>query len=129
MQAFSVPANVKIAFWYEDSINKNGPDYDKNKQYVEQYKDYVDQYFITTDVNNIETSIPKKKLNFIPVPASSLSENLNLLGLDQDQLIILSMLCGTDFNIGGIKGIGPKKGLVLIKKYENFVTTDVNNKI
>jgi glycosyltransferase involved in cell wall biosynthesis len=71
-------SDIKIAFWYEDSINKNGPDYIKNKTFVEKYKNYVDQYFITTDVNNIETSIPKKKLNFIPVPASILSENLNL---------------------------------------------------
>jgi len=70
--------NIKIAFWYEDSINKKGPDYIKNRTFVEKYKNYVDQYFITTDVNNIETSIPKKKLNFIPVPTSSLSENLNL---------------------------------------------------
>jgi hypothetical protein len=71
-------SDIKIAFWYEDSINKRGPDYIKNRTFVEKYKNYVDQYFITTDVNNIETSIPKKKLNFIPVPASSLSENLNL---------------------------------------------------
>ena len=71
-------SDIKIAFWYEDSINKKGPDYIKNKTFVEKYKNYVDQYFITTDVNNIETSIPKKKLNFIPVPASTLSENLNL---------------------------------------------------
>jgi glycosyltransferase involved in cell wall biosynthesis len=71
-------SDIKIAFWYEDSINKNGPDYIKNKTFVEKYKNYVDQYFITTDVNNIETSIPKKKLNFIPVPASTLSEYLNL---------------------------------------------------
>jgi glycosyltransferase involved in cell wall biosynthesis len=70
--------NVKIAFWYEDSVNKNGPDYNKNKQYVEKYKDYVDQYFITTDINNIQTSIPKNKLNFIPIPCSYVSENLNL---------------------------------------------------
>jgi glycosyltransferase involved in cell wall biosynthesis len=71
-------SDIKIAFWYEDSINKKGPDYIKNKTFIEKYKNYVDQYFITTDVNNIETSIPKKKLNFIPVPASTLSENLNL---------------------------------------------------
>lgn len=69
---------IKIAFWYEDSINKKGPDYIKNRTFVEKYKNYVDQYFITTDVNNIESSIPKNKLNFIPIPASSLSENLNL---------------------------------------------------
>jgi glycosyltransferase involved in cell wall biosynthesis len=71
-------SDIKIAFWYEDSINKKGPDYIKNRAFVEKYKNYVDQYFITTDVNNIETSIPKKKLNFIPVPASRLCENLNL---------------------------------------------------
>ena len=71
-------SNTKIAFWYEDSINKKGPDYIKNRTFLEKYKNYVDQYFITTDVNNIETSIPRKKLNFIPVPASTFSENLNL---------------------------------------------------
>ena len=71
-------SNIKIAFWYEDSINIKGPDYFKNKNFIEKYKNYVDQYFVTTDKNSIETSIPNKKLNFIPVPASNLSENLAL---------------------------------------------------
>jgi hypothetical protein len=71
-------SEIKIAFWYEDSVNKRGPDYIKNKNFFEKYQNYVDQYFITTDKNNIDTSIPKKKLNFIPVPCSHLSENLNL---------------------------------------------------
>jgi glycosyltransferase involved in cell wall biosynthesis len=70
--------DIKIAFWYEDSINKNGPDYNKNKQFIEKYKDYVDQYFVTTDKNNIQASIPKNKLNFMPVPCSYVCENLNL---------------------------------------------------
>jgi hypothetical protein len=70
--------DIKIAFWYEDSINKNGPDYNKNKQFIEKYKDYVDQYFVTTDKNNIQSSIPKNKLNFMPVPCSYVCENLNL---------------------------------------------------
>jgi glycosyltransferase involved in cell wall biosynthesis len=69
---------IKIAFWYEDSINKNGPDYNKNKKFIEKYKDYVDQYFVTTDKNNIQSSIPKNKLNFMPVPCSFVCENLNL---------------------------------------------------
>jgi len=47
-----------------------------------------------------------------------LSENLNLLGIDQDQLIILAMLVGTDYNKGGIKGIGPKTALKLVKDYK-----------
>lgn len=46
-----------------------------------------------------------------------LSENLNNLGIDIDQLIVISILCGTDFNIGGVKGIGPKNALKLVKKY------------
>ena len=70
--------DIKIAFWYEDSINKSGPDYNKNKKFIEKYKDYVDQYFVTTDKNNIQSSIPKNKLNFMPVPCSYVSENLNL---------------------------------------------------
>jgi glycosyltransferase involved in cell wall biosynthesis len=70
--------DIKIAFWYEDSINRSGPDFNKNKQFIEKYKNYVDQFFVTTDKNNIHASIPKSKLNFIPVPCSYLSENLNL---------------------------------------------------
>jgi glycosyltransferase involved in cell wall biosynthesis len=70
--------DIKIAFWYEDSINKNGPDYNKNRQFIEKYKDYVDQYFVTTDKNNIQSSIPKNKLNFMPIPCSDVCENLNL---------------------------------------------------
>lgn len=49
----------------------------------------------------------------------SLSETLNSLGLDNDQLITLGMLVGTDFNDGGIKGIGPKNALKLVKRYSN----------
>ena len=44
---------------------------------------------------------------------------LNTLGIDADQLICLAILVGTDFNAGGVKGIGPKKALALVreKKY------------
>jgi flap endonuclease-1 len=48
----------------------------------------------------------------------TLSEVLNTLGIDQDKLIALSMLVGTDFNVGGIKGIGPKNALKYAKEYE-----------
>lgn len=36
------------------------------------------------------------------------------LGISQEQLILLGMLVGTDYNPGGIKGIGPKKALKLV---------------
>ncbi|MBS3065722.1 flap endonuclease-1 [Candidatus Pacearchaeota archaeon] len=41
---------------------------------------------------------------------------LNSLGIDGDQLISLAILVGTDFNPGGVKGIGPKKALSLVKE-------------
>ena len=51
-----------------------------------------------------------------------LSEFLNNLGIDQNQLIVLAMMVGTDYNPGGIKGIGPKNALKLVKKHK----TDFN---
>lgn len=71
-------SETKFAFWYEDSINKKGPDFVKNKIFLEKYKDYVDNYFVTTDINNVDASLPKNKLNFIPIPCSTVTENLNL---------------------------------------------------
>ncbi len=49
----------------------------------------------------------------------SLSSNLRNLGITHDQLIALALLIGTDFNKGGIKGIGPKTALKLVKKYDD----------
>jgi len=62
----------------------------------------------------------------------SLSESLNSLGINQEQLIIIAMLAGTDYNIGGVKGIGPKKALNLVLTYGNdydklFKETDWSN--
>ena len=42
------------------------------------------------------------------------------LGLDQSQLIDLGILVGTDYNPDGIKGIGPKTALKLIKQHGNI---------
>ena len=71
-------SETKFAFWYEDSINKKGPDFIKNKIFLEKYKSYIDNYFVTTDINYVDASLPKNKLNFIPIPCSTLTENLNL---------------------------------------------------
>jgi len=41
---------------------------------------------------------------------------LNSLGLTTDQFISLAILVGTDFNPGGVRGLGPKKALALVKE-------------
>jgi len=51
----------------------------------------------------------------------SLKEVLENLGLNLDQLIVLAISVGTDYNPGGVKGIGPKTGLKLLKEHgQNF---------
>lgn len=47
-----------------------------------------------------------------------LQDVLNALSIDNDQLIALAMLIGTDYNLGGARGIGPKGGLKLVKKHK-----------
>lgn len=47
---------------------------------------------------------------------------LEELGLNSDQLICLAVLVGTDFNPGGVKGLGPKKALALVKDKKHPVT-------
>jgi len=48
---------------------------------------------------------------------------LNNLGIDSDGFISLAILVGTDFNPGGVRGIGPKKALTLVrdKKYPALI--------
>lgn len=54
-----------------------------------------------------------------------LKSNLKTLGITHKQLVDMAILIGTDFN-DGIKGIGPKKSLKLIKEsgsIENVIST------
>jgi len=46
----------------------------------------------------------------------TLKEVLTELEINQEQLICIGILCGTDYNPGGVKGIGPKKALKLVKE-------------
>ena len=52
-----------------------------------------------------------------------LSDVLDALELSLDELIILAILVGTDYNPGGIRGIGPKKGLKLVKEHKGDTDT------
>jgi len=48
-----------------------------------------------------------------------LHDVLNGLGIDHEQFMLMSILVGTDFNPGGIKGIGPKNALKLVKEFSS----------
>ena len=47
-----------------------------------------------------------------------LSKILSELEINHEQLICLGILCGTDYNPGGVKGLGPKKSLKFVKEYK-----------
>jgi len=61
--------------------------------------------------------LPYKNVYIEVVPELiKLDELLGNLGLTQKQFICMSMLVGTDFNPGGIKGIGPKTALDMVRE-------------
>ncbi|MAG91536.1 flap endonuclease-1 [Candidatus Woesearchaeota archaeon] len=79
-------------------------------------------------VRNLNMAGKKKRTNKLSYETINpelirLEENLKHLGISQEQLIALAMLIGTDYNAGGIKGIGPKNALKLVKKYGNNLDT------
>ena len=64
--------------------------------------------------------LPRKNVYTEVVPEKIiLQENLDRLGIDRQKLIWIGILVGTDFD-EGIKGIGGKKGLKLVKEHDSF---------
>lgn len=62
--------------------------------------------------------LPRKKLYINVEPELIELERLKQsLGLTQSQLVDVGILVGTDYNPKGVKGIGPKTALKLIKKH------------
>lgn len=65
--------------------------------------------------------LPNKPIYLKVEPEKIILEKvLSSLELNQDQLIVIAILVGTDFNPQGIPGIGPKKALKLVKQYSDF---------
>lgn len=75
-------------------------------------------------IQNLTISGKKKnkgKLSYGTVKPEMIELNkfLETLELTREQLVYLAILVGTDFNVGGVKGLGPKKALKLVQKYKN----------
>ncbi len=62
--------------------------------------------------------LPRKNVYIeIKPEVIELKKLLEALGITREQLIDIAIMLGTDYNPDGIKGIGPKKALQLIKAY------------
>lgn len=51
-----------------------------------------------------------------------LDKLLNYYGISKRQLVYIGLLIGTDFNPGGVKGVGPKRALKLVKELVDLDT-------
>ncbi len=68
---------LKIAQWFLDPLNKNGPDYFKNKKRILDKSEFIDSNFITTSPD-VLSFLPKKVQNYyIPNPSDPSFETLN----------------------------------------------------
>jgi len=75
-----------------------------------------------TLVRNVTISgrrkLPRKPVYVEVIPETvELDQVLKELGITREQLIDIGILLGTDFNPEGVKGIGPKTAVKLIKQY------------
>jgi flap endonuclease-1 len=51
----------------------------------------------------------------------SLEETLSQLNVTHEQLVDIGILVGTDYNPGGVKGIGPRRALKLIQEHKSLI--------
>ncbi|RLG53172.1 MAG: flap endonuclease-1 [Thermoproteota archaeon] len=49
-----------------------------------------------------------------------LEKMLKELGIGREQLVALAILVGTDYNPGGVPGIGPKRALSIVRKHKDI---------
>ena len=69
---------------------------------------------------SLTRNLPGGKFVYIKPHIIELRNVLKHLKLNQDQLIVLGILVGTDYNPKGVPGIGPKKALNLVQQYKKF---------
>src|SRR3989338_9548850 len=88
--------------------------------YCAASQDYDTLLFGATKlVRNLSITGKKKRGNSVVMinpEMLALESLLKNLGISYDQLIMLGILIGTDFNPGGISGLGPKKALLRVKE-------------
>ena len=69
--------SLKIAQWFLDPLNVNGPDFYKNKNRILDKSEFIDSNFITTSPDVLSFLSKKNKNFFIPNPSDPSIETLN----------------------------------------------------
>jgi len=83
-------------------------------------QDYDSILFATPRLIRNLTISGKRKMNAktvdVEIEMIDISECLNFLGIDIERLVELALLIGTDYNPGGVSGIGPKTALKIVRE-------------
>ena len=69
--------NVKFGQWFLDPLNKNGPDYDRNKDRILDKINQLDASFVTTSPSVLNFLPPETNSFYIPNPSDDSFETLN----------------------------------------------------
>jgi len=69
--------NVKIAQWFLDPLNKQGPDFERNKKRILDKSEFIDTNFITTAPSALKFLPDTTENYFIPNPVDKSFETLN----------------------------------------------------
>tara|TARA_B100000767_G_scaffold156919_2_gene147536 strand:- start:5903 stop:8038 length:2136 start_codon:yes stop_codon:yes gene_type:complete len=68
---------IKIAQWFLDPLNKDGPDFERNKKRILDKSEFIDANFITTSPDVLSFLSKTKKNYFIPNPVDKSFETLS----------------------------------------------------
>ena len=105
---------LKIAQWFLDPLNKNGPDYFKNKNRILDKSEFLDANFITTSPDVINF-LPKNVKNyFIPNPSDLSFETLDNFKYDCSNDVFFALSHGV--HRGSLKSRTIDDREVFIKK-------------
>ena len=95
-------SNLKITQWFLDPLNKNGPDYHKNKKRILDKSDVLDSSFLTTSPDAINFFPNQYKSYFIPNPCDQSMETLDNFKKDCSNDVFFALSHGV--HRGTLKG-------------------------
>ncbi len=95
-------SNLKITQWFLDPLNKQGPDYFKNKKRILDKSDILDSSFLTTSPDVVNFLPNKYESFFIPNPCDQSMETLNNFKKDCSNDVFFALSHGV--HRGRLKG-------------------------